>query len=537
MDDVEHLRREAEPDQRAPHGLRHREDAVDPQREPLAQLAPALGIAGGVARADARGARAPAVAGAVAQREVVAEQVVPRASQPVVVGREDRADAPRERLVDQREPEVVQVVEVHDVGLHPIEDLRERRPDRRIVELAMGMAQVEQPVRSVVHRHDLDAVLDDAPQRVGRLAFEPRHAGREHRHLVAALRELLGDVARDDRAAAGVGEPEGREHDALSGRLATGAPRRARLLVGAGSPLRRERGQVAGGERLGENEARAALGPLPREHGPVELGHEVVERPVREVLAQRGLDLVQLLGSMRLVGEVRAVAAVQDQRPAGDVAEAERPCRPQPVVEVVAHRERAVVAPDGVVHPAMQHRARVDDVVEPPHEQVDEDTARVVAGAPRADRAARAVDRDRVAVHDAGLGMTVEDGDLTGDPVGERDVVVTEAGDELAASLLHDRVVGGRDAAVGLVAHHAQPIAGELLEQRRRAVGRAIVDDQHLEIGVRLREAALDRLTDERLAVPGGDGERDSRTRGLHAPCIGNVLLPLENGARTRLES
>ena len=75
------------------------------------------------------------------------------------------------------------------------------------------------------------------------------------------------------------------------------------------------------------------------------------------------------------------------------------------------------------------------------------------------------------------------------------------------------------------------------LEERRRAVGRAVVDDQHLEIGVGLRQAALDGLTDERLAVPGGDCERDSRTRGLHAPCIGNVLLPLENGARTRLES
>ena len=87
------------------------------------------------------------------------------------------------------------------------------------------------------------------------------------------------------------------------------------------------------------------------------------------------------------------------------------------------------------------------------------------------------------------------------------------------------------------MAHDAQPIAGELLEQRRRAVGRAVVDDQHLEVGVRLREAALDRLTDERLAVLGGDGERDAGTRGLHAPCIGNVLLPLENGARTRLES
>ncbi len=90
---------------------------------------------------------------------------------------------------------------------------------------------------------------------------------------------------------------------------------------------------------------------------------------------------------------------------------------------------------------------------------------------------------------------------------------------------------------LALVAHHAQPVAGELPEQRRGAVGRAVVDDEHLEIGVRLREAALDGLTDERLAVPGGDCERDSRTRGLHAPCIGNVLLPLENGARTPLES
>ena len=139
-------------------------------------------------------------------------------------------------------------------------------------------------------------------------------------------------------------------------------------------------------------------------------------------------------------------------------------------------------------------------------------------------------------MHHAGLGVAVEDGDLTGDPVGERDVVVTESGDQLAAGLAHDRVVGGSDAAVGLVAHHAQPLAGELPEECGGAVGRAVVDDEHLEIGVGLREAALDGLTDERLAVPRGDRERDSRTRGLHAPCIGKVLLPLENGARTRLE-
>ena len=55
--------------------------------------------------------------------------------------------------------EVVEVVEVDDVGLHASSSLGERARDRRVVELAVGMAQVEQAVRAVVHADEPDAVL------------------------------------------------------------------------------------------------------------------------------------------------------------------------------------------------------------------------------------------------------------------------------------------------------------------------------------------------------------------------------------------
>ena len=186
---------------------------------------------------------------------------------------------------------------MHDVRIDAIEQTGEGRADRRIVELAVGMPQVEQAVRAVVHRHDLDAVLDGRPDRVGRLALERRDPGGEDRDLVPALRELLGDVARDDGASAGVGEAEGREHDALARAPAIGAPRRGGGTLGARAPLGRKSRKQARLERVRQHEAGSALGVRARQHRPVELGHQVVEWPVGQVLAQQRLELARPLSS------------------------------------------------------------------------------------------------------------------------------------------------------------------------------------------------------------------------------------------------
>ena len=50
---------------------------------------------------------------------------------------------------------------------------------------------------------------------------------------------------------------------------------------------------------------------------------------------------------------------------------------------------------------------------------------------------------------------------------------------------------------------------GEALEDRPRAVCRAIIDDQELEVAKRLTENALDRLGHVALGVVGGHEDRD----------------------------
>ncbi len=294
LHDVDHRGREAEPEQRAAHRLGDGEDAVDPQREPLAQLGAPLLVARGVTRADAGGAAAAGVPRSVAEREVLAEEVVPCAAEPVVVGREDGADAARERLVDERQAEVVQVVQVHHLRVHAIEQGCEGGPDRGVVELAMRVSEIEQAVRPVVHRDHLDAVLDRRADGVGRLVLEPRDARGEHGHVVAPPGELLGHVAGHDGAAAGVGEAERREHDTAAGRAARGGPGQRGRPCSARAPVRRKLREPLLLEDVGEREARAALGVGTGQHRPVEARHQVVERPVRERSAQQGLELGRL---------------------------------------------------------------------------------------------------------------------------------------------------------------------------------------------------------------------------------------------------
>src|SRR6478735_8561770 len=107
--------------------------------------------------------------------------------------------------------------------------------------------------------------------------------------------------------------------------------------------------------------------------------------------------------------------------------------------------------------------------------------------------------------------MGVEHGHLAAEPVGEGDVVVADAGDQLAPGVLHDGVVRGGDAAVLGVGDDADArVGGVAGDHLGRRVGRGIVDDQELEVGVVLGQAAVDGLGQVALAVVGGDGEGDA---------------------------
>src|SRR5204862_80576 len=81
-----------------------------------------------------------------------------------------------------------------------------------------------------------------------------------------------------------------------------------------------------------------------------------------------------------------------------------------------------VIAADRLVDAAMDHARRVDQRVVLAHEVAQELVRRAVAARPRAALHAVGVDDRRGAVDDAGVGVAIEDLDLSADAVGVGDV-------------------------------------------------------------------------------------------------------------------
>ena len=156
-----------------------------------------------------------------------------------------------------------------------------------------------------------------------------------------------------------------------------------------------------------------------------------------------------------------------------------------------------------------------DDRVDPAHEPIDELPAREVGRtATRRRRGPRASIGDRVAVHDAGLGKAVEQRDLALDAVGQRAPVVLRASRSACRAPGPGSSRGRRPApSAGSWRDRAHASVVHGGEQLGGAVGRAVVDDEHLEVAVRLRETARDRLVQGRGAAPRRDRERDARMR------------------------
>ena len=150
------------------------------------------------------------------------------------------------------------------------------------------------------------------------------------------------------------------------GAAGTRAARDAQLAGEAGQR------QDAALQGVGQHLERAALGGVGVHDAPVELGHELAQRRGLDQRAQRVLHLLHLERLGGLVGEVVAVAAQADERPAGHVAEAEGAHRAQPEVEVLGEAEVTAVAADGLVDAAVDHARRVDERVVLAHEMAQQ---------------------------------------------------------------------------------------------------------------------------------------------------------------------
>ena len=114
---------------------------------------------------------------------------------------------------------------------------------------------------------------------------------------------------------------------------------------------------------------------------------------------------------------------------------------------------------------------------------------------------------------------------------GSADVVVAEHGDELAARLAHDRVVGLGDPAVGLVTDDPQARVVEAREDlRHRRVAPAVEHHEDLEVAVGLLQAGGNGLLQIGVALVGGDAKGDARVHG--ARNAGGLGSPFSSAPR-----
>ena len=143
-----------------------------------------------------------------------------------------------------------------------------------------------------------------------------------------------------------------------------------------------------------------------------------------------------------------------------------------------------------------------------------------MAVARRERRSRRAVELLVGRVREAGARALREGGDLALDLLRQPEVVVVEQRDELAPRE-GERLLAtpGGALRVGVVdePHDVRVAADVVLDDGRRIVGRAVVDDDVLERAVGLPERRLDRLGDQLGPVPRRREDADERLHCLRA--------------------
>ena len=163
--------------------------------------------------------------------------------------------------------------------------------------------------------------------------------------------------------------------------------------------------------------------------------------------------------------------------------------------EVVVLRLVEPVAAERAKRVRSHHHGRVRQLV------ADEEVELRTSGL-SVDLVAALVDEHDAAPEQRDVGMAVEVRDLALEPVGQHDVVGIHACDERRLRERAARVEGHRQATrvLPLDADPWIPLRC-LCEQLGRPVGRAVVDDDQLEVGERLRQRRVERLAEEALAV------------------------------------
>ena len=89
-------------------------------------------------------------------------------------------------------------------------------------------------------------------------------------------------------------------------------------------------------------------------------------------------------------------------------------------------------------------------------------------------------------------------------------IVGVEERDILPGRHIETRIPSGRCARVRLVpVAHASLTAVEAFDELAGAIGRTVIDDDQVEIAIRLGENAIDRLAKDRPAIEGRDDDAD----------------------------
>ena len=211
-------------------------------------------------------------------------------------------------------------------------------------------------------------------------------------------------------------------------------------------------------------------------------------------LTERHATLALALKLRPSRGRLRLVLPIQNER-IGDVVSVGDGEQPRPQVVVLAFAERRVVAqPVGVEHGTidddrgMEERRREER--RPSHGRR--------SGRHAMDRpeAFVGVEVDHRRPHDRRRRLRSDPLDDPAEPVGPCHVVGVHPCEQRAARLVEADVERARESQRLLVSHDTEAAIVDRVEHCASAVARAVVDDQELEVGVRLAEHAPHRLLD-----------------------------------------
>ena len=125
--------------------------------------------------------------------------------------------------------------------------------------------------------------------------------------------------------------------------------------------------------------------------------------------------------------------------------------------------------------------------------------------------ASLAVEIEDAAAHDTDGRSRSDSLHLRLESPGQRHIVRVEARDVATGGPFQTPVERRREAQLLPIREHREPRVGERGEQRRRLVGRRVVDDDQLEVAERLPEHALDRGRQIEGVVVDGQEDRDER--------------------------